>query len=923
MSTNIKEKCKAYIQRNLMKILTYTVLVLLICTLIGIFTGIYKLMTILLPSLVALIIDFYLIYKTIYLVCRLLTFPGSSWLWRRNLENHFSKLISHRTRLQVKRLIYLAEYIQEKKTFKTYIDVEEVHEVKKMITALSHNFSQQVEHGVLSEKRKSFMSLLISLEQALKNSVIVHVSDQIETITFWKFLDLHAYEQYTFAFEKEDDAHNILNKCRQLEARLLDLTSKKPFIENVKRWLFDDTLGSIDQIREDLQTRYDGKRLLIPVDKNATLDCMLLRARKFDDTDEQCVSQNEPSSDETMNMGGDKYTNSKPGDLIGSTMIFCNPNAGFYEYMYFENEWIEYYVNRGYNLFVWNYRGYGKSTGTPDPQKIREDGEIIVDYLRSEYNAKKIGIHGESLGGMVASSLAKTRNLDFLCADRTFNSLTNVARCTFGKFLATIYLFTTRWNNDSSEKYLDANCYKIITFDPRDEVVPIPGSLKSGVTSAVVERSLGLQRATCPTIKFKNFNLFSVRNYWLMIQRFSSQVRSELRKVSNQNKIDNYSELLSNDQLMTLYEALSRVSGIIVELSKTQNLNVKRHKRSCSSEMATPRDDKRVAGGQKPRHALAKGGNGRGGSLDSSIQFTAKNSHTNITSNENDETIISILKHGPNGKSHDDSMSFYNDNSKIMVDGGDQKSFIGGNKQSIARRNRSYLQLLDEETKKSTDFLNFVIKVFSMFESMEAGGIHLNDICIVSNKAPVESFREFIRSMEIWGSYQPLKHIYAQESHDINHFHNITLNKIKEFVKKLDNFLSNNRPRATSKLETHILDDLDVISSIFPIIYQKLYILRNKSPRNQDFKLSTDPNIGLSMHIEEQQFLTLRKQDDVVNNKKPIVIELPQKVETELKSLSNTSTLGHLIPLSCGHNGALNNTEKALFDYHLKRSGFA
>lgn len=40
-----------------------------------------------------------------------------------------------------------------------------------------------------------------------------------------------------------------------------------------------------------------------------------------------------------------------------------------------------------------------------------EDGEDVVDFLRKNLSNGKVGVHGESLGGMVASHLAKKCNL--------------------------------------------------------------------------------------------------------------------------------------------------------------------------------------------------------------------------------------------------------------------------------------------------------------------------------------------------------------------------------------------------------------------------------------------------------------------------------------------------------------------------------
>ena len=42
-------------------------------------------------------------------------------------------------------------------------------------------------------------------------------------------------------------------------------------------------------------------------------------------------------------------------------MIYCNPNAGYYETLFFDSEWIDFYLQQGVNICLWNYRGYGFS----------------------------------------------------------------------------------------------------------------------------------------------------------------------------------------------------------------------------------------------------------------------------------------------------------------------------------------------------------------------------------------------------------------------------------------------------------------------------------------------------------------------------------------------------------------------------------
>lgn len=66
------------------------------------------------------------------------------------------------------------------------------------------------------------------------------------------------------------------------------------------------------------------------------------------------------------------------------TVIYANPNACYYESIYYRSEWLDFYINNGINLFVYNYRGYARSEGQPDPDTMLTDGDSIVEYLRHQ-----------------------------------------------------------------------------------------------------------------------------------------------------------------------------------------------------------------------------------------------------------------------------------------------------------------------------------------------------------------------------------------------------------------------------------------------------------------------------------------------------------------------------------------------------------
>lgn len=168
---------------------------------------------------------------------------------------------------------------------------------------------------------------------------------------------------------------------------------------------------------------------------------------------------------------------------IGPTVVFCNPNAGYYEYAYaFQEQWIEFYTTRGMNLFLWNYRGYGRSEGYPTPANLLLDGEQVVKYLREVRGVKKLIIHGESLGGAVAVHLARKCGCEFLFADRTFCDLNKVSEAKAGPFLTQLLRIITRWDLVSTHNFILSPCYKIVANDPSDIMIHEISSLKSGIS---------------------------------------------------------------------------------------------------------------------------------------------------------------------------------------------------------------------------------------------------------------------------------------------------------------------------------------------------------------------------------------------------------------------------------------------------------
>lgn len=98
-------------------------------------------------------------------------------------------------------------------------------------------------------------------------------------------------------------------------------------------------------------------------------------------------------------------------------------------------------VNHGYELIVFDYRGYGDSEGEPDPDDILEDSNLILDFALQEARDKgtKLIVYGQSLGGAIAmKSLSDWKDKNevvLFCIDGSFPSYREVAKQTMNQVL--------------------------------------------------------------------------------------------------------------------------------------------------------------------------------------------------------------------------------------------------------------------------------------------------------------------------------------------------------------------------------------------------------------------------------------------------------------------------------------------------------
>ena len=85
---------------------------------------------------------------------------------------------------------------------------------------------------------------------------------------------------------------------------------------------------------------------------------------------------------------------------------------------------------------LWDYRGYGQSTGTPSIATCQIDAKTVYDYYRHRGFEVQV-VHGYSIGGAAAIGLMEKLNqkkrpvedgnvVEVLIVDRSFSSIGEV-----------------------------------------------------------------------------------------------------------------------------------------------------------------------------------------------------------------------------------------------------------------------------------------------------------------------------------------------------------------------------------------------------------------------------------------------------------------------------------------------------------------
>lgn len=172
----------------------------------------------------------------------------------------------------------------------------------------------------------------------------------------------------------------------------------------------------------------------------------------------------------------------KDGIVLNGLLFKSDSSKGLIFYLHGNagslNSWgdvAKTYTDLNYDVFMIDYRGYGKSEGVINGQnQLYEDIQSAYKELIKQYSEHETIVLGYSIGTGLASKIAATNNPKLLILQAPFYSLTDMMTHTF----PIIPTFILKYKFETNKNLKDCKMPVIIFHGRQDEVIYYGSSLK-------------------------------------------------------------------------------------------------------------------------------------------------------------------------------------------------------------------------------------------------------------------------------------------------------------------------------------------------------------------------------------------------------------------------------------------------------------
>jgi fermentation-respiration switch protein FrsA (DUF1100 family) len=150
-------------------------------------------------------------------------------------------------------------------------------------------------------------------------------------------------------------------------------------------------------------------------------------------------------------------------------VLLCHGNAGNISYRLDRAQAMA--ARLGTDVLLFDYRGYGRSEGTPDEEGTYRDARAAYRWLRARGTPpERVVLMGESLGGAVALRLALEAEARALVLESSFTSVRDMARAHYAVLRPLHPFLRTRY--DSLGAIGRLRMPVLVIHGDRDRVVP-------------------------------------------------------------------------------------------------------------------------------------------------------------------------------------------------------------------------------------------------------------------------------------------------------------------------------------------------------------------------------------------------------------------------------------------------------------------
>jgi len=149
-------------------------------------------------------------------------------------------------------------------------------------------------------------------------------------------------------------------------------------------------------------------------------------------------------------------------------LLYSHGNAGNLSY---RSAGVAPLVRRGLALLLYDYRGYGRSEGSPSEEGTYRDGEaMLAETIRRASDPRKVLLYGVSLGGGVSYELARRHpEIAGVVTDATFTSVPDVVRVMY-PIPGLSRIVRTRYDNLSKARSIGIP--RLVMHGTSDEIIP-------------------------------------------------------------------------------------------------------------------------------------------------------------------------------------------------------------------------------------------------------------------------------------------------------------------------------------------------------------------------------------------------------------------------------------------------------------------